>query len=125
MHFPTVSVYEIFRPNILRLRPFLLEFYVACDRSCHRYLLVVCDFNRQDEETPSAAHGPQIMNGQIGGGNAFIKFQLSEDRKGSGRIDQRGDRAAVNYTLVLSQLVANFQVNADFAPAYRAKFETE
>jgi hypothetical protein len=115
----------------------LLEFYVACDRRCHRYLPIICDFNRQDEKTPSTAddsgrgreaagaHGAQIMNGQIGGGNAFIEFQLSEDRKGSGRIDQRGDRAAVNYALVLSQFVANFQMNADFAPAYLAKFETE
>jgi hypothetical protein len=65
------------------------------------------------------------MDGEIGCGNAFVNLDLSKDGEGGGRIDQRSNRATVNHTLILSQFVADSQVNGDRARAYLAQFETE
>jgi len=121
----------------LRFSAVLLEFYVTCDGSCQERPLVVCDFdgkNKQAAPTPhnpsrrreaAAIRWPQVMNGQIGSSNAFIKAQLAENGESSGRIDERSDCAPVNHTLVLKEFGPNLQVDGDFPLVNLAKLETE
>src|SRR6267142_6749250 len=129
-------VYGILSKICCGFRPFLLEFYVTCHCGCYQNLLLVRDYDRKDKQTSPAPDNPgpgrqaarvcgtQVMNRQIGGGNAFVDLHLSEDREGSRGIDQRSNRATVNDALILFQLVADFQVNADCARADLAKLET-
>ena len=69
--------------------------------------------------------GAQVMNRQIGGRDAFVNLELSEDGEGSRRINQRSNRAAMNHTLILLQFVADIQVNTDHSLAYFSQFEAE
>jgi hypothetical protein len=114
-----------------------LEFYVGCHRCGYQNVLVIHDLNREDKQaSPSPNYArrgrdaagrnwSQIMYREVGCRYTFGKFELREDSKGGGRVDQRGNRAAMNGSLVLLQLVANIKVNADFTPAYLAQLEAE
>ena len=65
------------------------------------------------------------MNGQVGGRYAFVNLELSEEGEGRSRINEGGNRSTMNHTLVLSQIVADVQMNTHYSAAYFAQLETE
>ena len=126
-----------FLGKYVEVSPTLLDFYVAGDRGGQQDGLVAPNFNGQNEQAPPApdhaggggeaarADGAKVMNGEISGRNSLVKFKLTEDRKGRGRIDQRSDGASVNYALVLQQFVPDRQVDSHLTRADFAQFETD
>jgi len=77
----------------------LLELYVSRDRCGDHSLLIVRDFDREHEQSsagPNRArlsrkatcgNGPQIVDGEIGRRDAFVRFKLRDHGKRGGAID--------------------------------------
>ena len=78
-------------------------------------------FRRYDDHAPPRAHysrrrfrdafrqWTEVMDGEVNGCCSFVFSEQRDDRERHRGVDQRRDRAAMNYTMVLLVIVADRQ----------------
>src|SRR2546423_14903860 len=113
-----------------------LNLHIASNRWGSEQPLVF-DFDIDDKATPATANnarlcrqlpgrnGAKVMDGQVCRRHFFVCFNRSENHECGRCIDKRSYRAAMNYALVLLQLVANIEADSYLAALHLTQFEAQ